>query len=249
MIIAPEYIAKISQSQSELSDEEFLVQSIWYAKSFFVNELVFVKNIRCEFIAFSEKASLEFDLSHDILGKTFYAAANIHKLVQDEIYQHELQLLNDRKMQNSFYFYNKNEEIHNYSVCKRALVNPATNAVVGILINSERVMPNVHRKIITQEFFGSIKPASDSLGLSLSVLQKQILFCLLIGINNRKEIATTLSKMTDKHVSENQIKNSLQALYHTFKCSSTSQLVNLLLIEQIPFEIPANTLPLGNYLI
>ena len=111
MIIAPEYIAKISQSQSELSDEEFLVQSIWYAKSFFANELVFVKNIRCEFIAFSEKASLEFDLSHDILGKTFYAAANIHKLVQDEIYQHELQLLNDRKMQNSFYFYNKNEEI------------------------------------------------------------------------------------------------------------------------------------------
>lgn len=249
MIVAPEYVSSFNQLQQKLSDEDFLIQSIWYAKNFFVDELVFIKNTRCEFIAFGEKASIEFNLGNEILGKTFHAAPNIHKLVQDDIYQHEQQLIQDRKMQTSFYFYNKNQEIRNYVVCKRALVNPATNAVVGILINSEKIMPNMHRKFIMQEFSGLVKPAPDSVNMNLTALQKQILFCLLIGINNRKEIASTLSRTTETHVSENQIKNSLQGLYHTFKCSSTSQLVNLVLIEQIPFEIPANTLPPGNYLI
>lgn len=249
MIIAPEYAAKFDELQFELSDEAFLIQSIWYAKHTFIDELVFVKNTRCEFIALSDKAAVEFNLGHDILGKTFYAAANVHKLIQDDIYRHELQLLQDRKMQTSFYFYSKYEEIHNYQVCKRALINPATNNVVGILINSVKVTLNAHRKFILQEFSGLTTGQRDLFNQSLSILQKQIIFCLLIGINNRKEIANTLSLTTGNHISENQIKNSLQVLYHSFKCSSVSQLVNLVLIGQIPFEIPANTFPPGNYLI
>lgn len=121
--------------------------------------------------------------------------------------------------------------------------------MVGILINSEKVVPNAHRKFILQQFFDSVKPTLNPVNFELTSLQNQIIFCLLIGISNRKEIALTLKNITGQHITENQVKNSLQALYNDFKCSSVSQLVNLILMEQIPFEIPANTLPLGNYLI
>jgi uncharacterized protein YjgD (DUF1641 family) len=100
-----------------------------------------------------------------------------------------------------------------------------------------------------QQFFDLVNPTLTPANCKLTSLQKQILFCLLMGINNRKEITLTLRNITGLHITENQVKNSLQALYHLFKCSSASQLVNLILLEQIPFEIPADTLPLGNYLI
>lgn len=48
---------------------------------------------------------------------------------------------------------------------------------------------------------------------------------------------------------ENQVKNALQYLYHKFGCRSSSQLVNWILTGHIPFEIPENTIPPGNYLI
>lgn len=130
-----------------------------------------------------------------------------------------------------------------------ACSNSINNNVVGILINSAKVTLNAHRKFILQEFSGLAQPQRDLFNQALSTLQKQTIFCLLIGINNRKEIANTLSLNTGTHISENQIKNELQVLYHSFKCSSVSQLVNLVLIGQIPFEIPVNTLPPGNYLI
>lgn len=248
MIIAPEYTPEISL-QAGLSNQEFLRHVICYAQHIFVDEMMFIKNERCEFVALSNKAALEFSLGCEILGKTFHAADGIQKTIQDNIHAHELQLLNDRKMQTSFYFYTKNGKTCNYSVKKRAIVNPETNDVVGILINSEKVVPNAHRKFILQQFFDSVKPTFNPVDFELTSLQKQIIFCLLIGISNRKEIALTLKNITGQHITENQVKNSLQTLYHEFKCSSVSQLVNLILMEQIPFEIPANTLPLGNYLI
>lgn len=248
MIIAPEFAPEISLPMG-LSNEAFLRQSIWWAKHVFIDEMVFIKNLRCEFVALSDKAAEEFNFDQAILGKTFYAAEGIQKTIQDSIHSHELQLLSDRKMQTSFYFYKKQGEICNYSVTKRVLVNPETKDVVGILINSTKVVPNVHRKFIMQQFFDLVKPTITPANCKLTSLQKQILFCLLMGINNRKEITLTLRNITGLHITENQVKNSLQALYHTFKCSSASQLVNLILLEQIPFEIPADTLPLGNYLI
>lgn len=119
MIIAPEYTPEISL-QAGLSNQEFLRHVICYTQHIFVDEMMFIKNERCEFVALSKKAALEFNLDQQILGKTFSAADGIQKTIQDNIHAHELQLLNDRKTQTSFYFYTKNGKTCNYSV-KNAL--------------------------------------------------------------------------------------------------------------------------------
>ena len=86
------------------------------------------------------------------------------------------------------------------------------------MVNTERVLPNLHRKFYS-EFLGMSNQLEVSITPSLTSIQKQILFCLLIGISNRKEIAQTLSTITDNSITDVKVKNELQVLYREFHCS------------------------------
>ena len=232
-----------------LNDEDFFCRYLWFIQHAFIDEMVLLKNQRCEFIAFTRCMAEEFNLGEEILGKTFNVAADVADEVKDEIFRQEQQLLSSQLPQNSFYFYRKNNQINNYFVRKRPLINPATKNSVGIMVVTTKVRPNMQRRFIMKEFLGFSQQISLANKPNLGALHQQILFCLLLGINNRKEIANTLSSITGKEISENQIKNALQSLYKDFGCSSYVQLVTLTLNGHIPFEIPDNTIPPGNYLI
>lgn len=248
MFIAKEYTDKLNRS-SRLSDEDALCMYIWYVNNVCNNEIAFIKNSRCEFIAFTEPAREEFDFSPEMLGTTFYAAANIPLKIRQDIHEQESRLLEDRIVQKSFYFYQKNNEIRHYLVRKRALINPDTNHVVGIQVNTERFFPNLHRKFLQREFLGISDQLQDNSRAVLTPIQKQILFCLLIGISNRKEIAQTLTSITSCAISEVKIKNELQVLYHRFNCSYSSQLIQLVLSEQTSLDLSELPISPGNYLL
>lgn len=248
MLIASEYL-KLYKSHTKLSNDEYLVHHIWYIENLFTNELALLKNHKCEFIAFTKAMSMEFNLGTETLGKTFNTVTTIPEEVRNEIYKQELKLLQEKKAQTSLYFYKKNDIIYNYIVKKRPIINPATNDAVGILVNTEPVIPNVHRKFILKEFLGLSNNVMRTTKPNLLPIQKQVLFCLILGISSRKEIADTLSTITNNYITENQIKNALQNLYNIFNCSNSSQLVALALNNQIPFELPELTIPVGNYII
>ena len=248
MYILKDYLEKPEVTET-LNDENFFCRYLWLMNHSFTDEMLLLKNSKCEFIAFTEKMANEFNLSTQLLGKTFDAADDVAQKVKEEIFKQEQSLLKNQTPQNSFYFYRKENQINNYFVRKRPLINPATKNSVGIMVVTTKVRPNMQRRFIMKEFLGFSEPVLISSKPDLGTLHQQILFCLLLGINNRKEIANTLSKITGKEISENQIKNALQALYKEFDCSSYSQLVTLTLNGQIPFQIPDQTIPPGNYLI
>lgn len=248
MYILKDYLEK-SEITESLDDEKFLYRYLWLIHHSFIDEMLLLKNNRCEFIAFTEKMAEEFNLNPEILGKTFNSAENISNHIKEEVFQQEQILLKTQKPQNSFYFYRKDDQVNNYFVRKRPLINPATKNSVGIMVVTTKIRPNMQRQFIMKEFLGLSQQVLSSTKPNLGAIQQQILFCLLLGINNRKEIALTLSRITAKDISENQIKNALQSLYKEFGCSSYSQLVSLTLNGQIPFKIPENTIPPGNYLI
>lgn len=248
MFIKEEYAIKLGKTPV-LSDEEALCQYIWYLKNICQNEMALIKNVRCEFIAFTDSMAEEFDFGAEILGETFDTAGNIPVKIRENIREQELKLLADGHPQTSFYFYQKNSEIRHYLVRKRILLNLATNKAVGILVNTERVLPNLHRKFLQREFLGMSNQLEVSITPSLTSIQKQILFCLLIGISNRKEIAQTLSTITGNSITDVKVKNELQVLYREFHCSHSSQLTQRLLSEQISLDLSEFPINPGNYLL
>ncbi len=248
MLVSPQYQSKYNL-YSQLENEEFLIHYIWYLEHLFSNELALLKNCNREFIAITDLMAKEFNLGSNILGKTFDTVEDIPIEVRQEIKSQEIKLLSEQTPQVSLYFYKKDNLIKNYLVRKRPLVNPHTKEAVGILVNTEAVIPNIHRKFIMSQFLGLSKQVLSYYKPNLPAIQQQILFCLLVGINSRKEIAETLTNITGNTVTENQVKNSLQVLYNEFGCNNATQLVNLVLSDQIPFELPDSTIPPGNYLI
>jgi hypothetical protein len=248
MFIIKEYANKINEMPI-LSNEEALCQYVGYLNNVCQNEMALIKNVRCEFIAFTDSMAEEFNLGAEILGATFNAARDVSATIRENIRQQELKLLSDRNPQTSFYFYQKNSEIRNYLVRKRILLNHATNQAVGIFVSTERVLPNLHRKFLQREFLGMSNQLNVNTMPSLTSVQKQILFCLLIGISNRKEIAQTLTTITGSLISDVKVKNELQALYHEFHCSHSSKLTQLVLSEQIYLDLSELPIAPGNYLL
>ena len=248
MFVIEKYANKL-KGTPVLNDEDALCQYIWYLKNVCQNEMALIKNVRCEFIAFTDLMAEEFDLGSEILGATFNSARNISATIRENIQKQELKLLEDGQSQTSFYFYQKSSEIRNYLVRKRILLNLATNKAVGILVNTERVLPNLHRKFLQREFLGMSNQLEINIMPNLTSVQKQILFCLLIGISNRKEIAQTLSAITGSLISDVKIKNELQVLYREFNCSHSSQLIQLVLSEQIYLDLSEFPITPGNYLL
>ncbi len=248
MLMTPDFL-NFCEQHPDLNDHEFLGRLIWYVKNVFNREMVAVKNSNCEFVALTDRMSEEFNLKEDILGKTFNIVPTVAQVVRDEIYLQEQQLLKDRIIQESFYFYKKDNNICNYTIRKRAIINPASDQVVGILVHTEKLLPNTYRKFIVHEFLNLADSKSKLEDPHLPPLHQQIIFCLLIGITSRKEIAATLSNITNQYCPENKIKNALSILYKKFNCSTPTELVNLVLTGQIPLEIPEHTIPPGNYLL
>lgn len=236
-------------NRKKLADHDFLALHIWQIMNYPPDEMAVIKNQRCEFLAITDKMASEFNLSADILGQAFTAVAAIPLEVSTEVVRQELQLIEHVSRQMSFYFYrNPHGVTKSYMVRKRALVNPDSGNVVGILVNTEPASPNIMRKfLISQDKLPRRARASES--GNLTQLQIQIILCLLTGINSRKEIAQLLSRLTASDISDVKIKNSLQLLYKEFNCSNVQQLTDFLLSNPSMYDFTEYPISPGNYLL
>lgn len=236
-------------SFTELDDEQFLAFHIWQMIHCRPYEMSLIKNTSCEFIAFTQKMQTEFNLPLGILGKTFQQMGLVAPNISQDIHRQELNLINTKTQQNSFYFYKNQAGITNsYLVKKQPLINPNSDNVVGILINTERVRPNLMRSFLLKQH-NSATQHTPLITKDFTYIQKQIILCLIIGISGRKEISQTLSKLLNEDITEIKIKNSLQQLYKDFHCSDSQQLVNTILTNRTYSELLEYPVIPGNYLL
>lgn len=250
MNILPDFLDKIGEFNN-FSDDEFLSLNVWLVINCYTNEMALIKNINCEFVAFTDKMRDEFDLPINILGKPFKNINGISNEVSNNIHQQELEIINTKLAQESFYFYKNKQGITNsYIVRKRPLINPNTDNVVGIMVNTEHYsIPNIMRMIFMKHnnvFTNNHELVTNP---EFSFLQKQVILCLLIGITGRKEIANTLSQLLSENISEIKVKNTLQQLYRIFDCSDSQQLTNIILSNPSLLSFIEYPIKPGNYLI
>jgi hypothetical protein len=229
-----------------------MAQQIWALQHTFKDELAAIKNNKCEFIAFTEPLAKEFSFTSELLGKT---AARISFLfentkVYSSINNQEQKIIADGISTEALWFNKHNGLISIYTVYKKPLINPYTNDIVGIFINTVRFVPNLLRIILHEQILLGGKSNAESMqhelmNLELTPLQQQLIFCILIGFTARKDITSILNHLTGEKYNEIKIKNTLQALYIKFNCSTTIQLIELIIKSQIKLNLPETLLKSG----
>lgn len=113
-----------------------------------------------------------------------------------------------------------------------------------------RFVPNLLRIILHEQILLGGKSNAESMqhelmNLELTPLQQQLIFCILIGFTARKDITSILNHLTGEKYNEIKIKNTLQALYIKFNCSTTTQLIDLIIKSQIKLNLPEPLLKSG----
>lgn len=213
---------------SELSNQEFLLSQIWQLKNVFFDELSLIKNTDLEYVAFSTPYAEEFQQDETLLGKR--SLVNVNEKLNNDMLEKEQQALKERKLFDLIHQFKLGRETKLFMMRYRPLINPATDDCVGLIVFAIKMEVMSQRRMIIKHFLGLsgdyVIPEE-----SLSEKQQQVITCLLLGFQQRKEIADVLGKVTDKKYNEGQIKTLLEGLYRKFRCSSFSELMNVITLN------------------
>lgn len=223
MLILNQYKSAPPTSKIQ-SNEEYLATQVWQLRSVFASEISAIKDAKLEYLAFSKPFAEAFKFDESFLDRPI----SISNSIEREIIQQERQILVDRVMHDSLYQFKPEPNIEMYLMRKRPLINPATGDCVGISILAAKLDIAKQRRVVLKYFMGQ-QIASESVLSTpeLTEQQQQIITCILLGFQQRKDIAKILENITEGAYDEVRIKNQLQALYQKYKCASLNELVNL----------------------
>lgn len=210
--------------QTTQSNEEYLASQIWQLKHVFFNEMSAIKNSTLKYLAFSKPFAEAFKLDDSILDKS----RPILSSIDQEIAQQEQQIIISQLRNDSIYQTEK-PNIDMYLMRKRPLINPSTGDCVGISILAAKLDIAKERRVMLRHFFGKQVSAGSTLpDAEFTQQQQQIITCILLGFQQRKDIAKILENITDNTYDEIRIKNQLHTLYQKYNCNSLNELVDII---------------------
>lgn len=234
-----EYLQSRVSAQPSMANDQFLQFAILQLQDIFCNEMIAIKNIELDYIAFSTPFAVEFSLAKEHLGTK--GNHSMDESTKTTVLAQEQQIINEGKYQDFFCFYKKDDSTKTCTMRKRPLINPFTLQTVGLVTVVSNFGSGFMRKFLMRNLFP--KPSKSSTiksSTQLNESQQHIVFCLLAGFYSRHEIATIIQNAANIDFNETKIKNSLQALYQKLECSSTTQLLDLILDNWDGMHFPAS---------
>lgn len=224
MLILDQYKSTSHISHRTQSNKEYLATQVWQLKCVFASEISAIKDINLEYLAFSKPFAEAFKFNESFLDRPM----SISNSIEREIAEQEQRILVDKVMYDSLYQFKPEPNIEMYLMRKRPLINPVTGDCVGISILAAKLDIAKQRRVVLKYFMGQQISSESVLSTpELTDQQQQIIACILLGFQQRKDIAKILENITDNAYDEVRIKNQLQGLYQKYKCASLNELVNL----------------------
>lgn len=237
------------------TDHEYMAQTVSAMyRSYSNNYLCAIKNNNSVYLAASESFVKSVGMTQEnIIGKTELdfkcSIKNYHQIFynQDRLVEKVRQKL--RFLDIHPY---KNGTLA-YITRKAPIINPATNNVLGVYLISSTLKPNMTNKIIKDiHQFNILEDYNHLIYLSdvkFSPREVEIMFCISIGIVERKKIALFLSEIHGKSIKHDAtVKSSLKAIYNKIpNINSISDLSNYIERNNLNGQIPPSMLKIGSY--
>ena len=139
---------------------------------------------------------------------------------------------------------------------KTPIVNPDTGKLLGTFGHCTPFNPSSNLKTILDIHgirFGkhsSMKITNDPGEFKLTEIERDVLFCICLGVNSRKDIACLLSAIYKNTVSaETTVNDTFRRLYEKLDCNSPTQLLAFAEYNRLNLQIPKSFFPTGSFII
>jgi hypothetical protein len=137
---------------------------------------------------------------------------------------------------------------------KVPIINHATNNVIGTFAQNNEFIPDNTLKTILNihgERFGthtSIDVSNHSNKFYFTKLEQEVLFCVCLGISNKKHVAQFLSFIHKKDVcADTTVNDAFRRLYRKLGCKTSVQLIEHAVANNLHTQIPASFLTYGSF--
>ena len=249
---------KLNQKSQQLSDKYYLSKYIGSANFIYPDKLWAIKNLESVYLSTTIVHTKMMGISEldKIVGKKDeHMPCKIAEVAETFYNQDKVVRTTSRDLHML--------DIHEYctglaflKTIKKPIINPYTSPVLGTFAHCTPFNASSYLKTILDIHsirFGkhpSMQISTNQSKLILTELERDVLFCICLGINSRKDIAFMLSIIYKKEIyPETTINDAFRRLYQKLDCNSPSQLLAIAEYNNLNLEIPKGFLPTGSYII
>lgn len=252
------YKKLISKAQEPLTDKEYLEKYVTDMHYFRSSEICLVKDMNSIFLGITPVCARihGFKNANQGTGRSNY---DIQCRVVEfaDILSKQDRLAEQTKSAQHIL------DIHEYhtgfsilKTNKYPIINPATNNILGTFCHAHELVPDCGLKIILDlhgHKFGkchSMDILLNSGKFELTKIEQHVLFCVCLGVSNRKDVANFLSIVYKKIINaETTVHDAFRRLYRKLNCNTPMQLLEFAVYNDLHLQIPQAFLPTGSYIM
>ena len=245
-------------NQLLLSDADYLNQLITYTHLYRKNDICSIKNTNSTYLAVTPAFTKLMCLNETnaIIGKSDKSMPGTIAKFAPTLYEQERAIEHSRLTMQTLDVFDYPSGFNALKSVKEPIINPATSNVLGTFTSSNTLAPDSSLKTIIDIHhikFGqhpSINTDHNHCSFKLTETERDILFCICLGISNRKDIANFLSVIYKRTVgADTTVHDAFRRLYKKLNRNTPIQLLEFAIFNELYLQIPQSFLPTGSYVI
>jgi len=243
--------------QVPLTDREYLEELILQLYRFQSNQICEVKDTSSAVVAITPVFAqmLGFDKLDKILGKKDEEMNCKTAEFADEFYRLDREVERTKETKHMLSILEYTTGLAILKTIKGPIINLATGNVLGTFDHSVEFSMNSTLKTILNmhgKQFGTTKPSlniSDNVKeFDLTKRELEVLFCICLGLSDRKSIARFLSFVYNKDINpDTTVKDAVKNLYNKLPCNSMSMLAEYAISQRLHLRIPKSFIKKGSF--
>ena len=239
-----------------LTDREYLEELIIYLYRFRSNQIYSIKDTTSACVAITPifAKMLGFDSLDKVLGKKDEEMPCKTAEFAEIFYQQDREVEQTKKTKQTVNILEYNTGVALLKCIKEPIVNPATNNILGVSAWETTFTLNTPLKTILGihgERFGgqpSLNIIENAKEFDLTKRELEVLYCVCLGLSDRKAIANFLSFIYKKNINpDTTVKDAISRLYNKFPCHSISMLAEYAISKGLHLRIPNSFVREGSF--
>jgi len=242
--------------QEFLSDAEYLEQFASYIYRFRSNEICGIKDVNSIHVLSTKPGAflLGWEKPQKMVGRSDFEVPWHTAQYANIFYKQDREVEQIRKIKSFLDIHEFPCGLRTLRFIKFPIINPTTNKVLGTIFKGEsfnihsifKTIVDIHKRKYGTYSSMSIVNSIDN--LNLTPLEFEVLFCICLGISNKKSIASFLTYVYGKDIShESTVNEAFRRLYRKLNCSNTAQLLEFAVFNNLHLQIPQSFIKIGSF--
>ena len=242
------YVELYNRHKDILNDEKYfqnVISSFYFSYGF--KHIAYIKTTSSTYAAVSKQFADLVGLSPEhLLGKSDFEIQCGAKNLAKVFYDQDRLVENTRKKRKFLDINNYASGVGVYIFRKIPIINPSSNSVLGThcVISLFKSNSPINTLLNFNNGRENILSKQDvQLYNTLTTREKEVLFCIVNGLTDRKLISSFLSTIHNKSIgADSTIRNILSSLYNKLPCVNTISSIHNYVIQRSCYRLIPNSI-------